>query len=69
VSRFLEYVPHWLAWPAGALSTLAALGASALLFHAATFAEVSSAVWGGVVFVGAAALWWVADVAAGNRPL
>lgn len=63
-----QYVPHWLAWPASALSTLGAIAGSGLVFHSAAFGEVTTAIWGGVAFAVAAVFWFVADVAAGNRP-
>jgi hypothetical protein len=67
MQRVLNSIPYWLAWPAGALSTLAALGGSALVLHAAAFGVVASAVWAAVAFMGAAAFWFVADVASTNR--
>ncbi len=64
-----EYLPPWLAWPLSALSTVAALAGAVLLFFAAALGEYAPAVWGGVVFVAAGALWYLADMAASNRPI
>ena len=57
------HIPLWMARPAAALSTLAALAGSTMLFLAAATGDYWWAVWGGVCFVGAALLWFVGDLA------
>jgi hypothetical protein len=69
MDRLTASVPARLARPMGVLATLVAVGASALFFHSAAFGEYHSAVWGTVAFLGAGLLWYVGDVAAGNRPI
>jgi Flp pilus assembly protein TadB len=69
LDRLGERVPHALAWPLSALSTVAAFAGSALFFHAAAFGRPWSAIWGGVLLVAAGVLWYVADIAAANRPV
>jgi hypothetical protein len=64
-----RYIPHWLAWPVGALSTLGALAGSGLMFYSAAYGEYVPAIWAVAVFVGSGLLWYVSDMAAGNRPL
>ena len=64
-----EKVPHALAWPLSALSTITAFAGAALFFHAAAFGQPSSAIWGGALLVGAGVLWYLADFAASNRPV
>jgi len=64
-----RFVPHWLAWPTSALSTLGALGGAVLFFLSAVFADYELAIWGAGAFTGAAVLWFVGDMAASNRPL
>lgn len=67
MTRFVEHLPAWLAWPASALSTLAALAGSGLMLHAAAFGSVPSALWAGLAFVVAGASWFLADLATTNR--
>lgn len=69
IQRLASLVPHWLAWPLSALSTIGALGGAALVFFAAVYGEYVTAAWGGVAFVVSAGLWYLADFAAGNRPV
>ena len=66
-----QYIPHWLAWPVSLLSTLAALGGADLVFHGAAFGDGATApfVWAAVVFLVAAVLWHLADMASSNRPV
>jgi hypothetical protein len=67
--RIADYIPYWLAWPFGMLSTLAALGGVGLIFWSAAFGEYVPAIYGAVVFAAAAILWHIADMAAHNRPI
>jgi hypothetical protein len=67
VTRLTEWIPSWAAWPASALSTLAAVAGSGLVLHAAAFGSVRSAAWAALAFVAAALLWFVADVATAGR--
>lgn len=69
IQRVVELIPPSLAWPLSALSSLAALGASALVFHAAAFGQPTSAIWGGIVFAVAGGLWYLSDLAGANRPM
>jgi hypothetical protein len=71
MNRIARYIPHWLAWPVNLLSTLTALGGAALIFYGAAFADgdLKPFIWGGIVFVIAAVLWHIADMAAANRPV
>lgn len=69
LERLTEKVPPGLAWPLSALSTIAAFAGSALFFHAAAFGRPASAIWGGALLVAAGLLWYVADIAASNRPV
>ena len=64
-----RFVPWWIAWPVSLASTVAAIGAAALMFHAAAFAEYNSAIWSAVVFATSGLLWYIADMAASNRPV
>jgi len=64
-----EYIPHWLAWPVSLLSTLAALTGCGLIFWAAAYGEYPPAIWAAAAFAGAAVFWYLADMAATNRPL
>jgi protein-S-isoprenylcysteine O-methyltransferase Ste14 len=59
-----QHIPLWMARPAAALSTVAALAGSAGLFLAAATGDYWWAVWSGVCFVGAALLWFLGDLAA-----
>jgi hypothetical protein len=68
MNTIARFIPHWLAWPMSALSTLGALGGAVLFFFSAVFADYQLAIWGAIVFTGAAALWFVGDMAASNRP-
>jgi hypothetical protein len=70
MEQITRYLPHWLAWPVSLISTLAALTGAGLAFYGAAFGDgaLSPFVWGGVAFAGAALLWYVADIAASNRP-
>jgi hypothetical protein len=63
-----QHIPPWIARPAAALSTLAALAGSAMLLLAAATGDYRWAVWGGVCFVGAALLWFVGDLATTSGP-
>lgn len=67
MTRLIENLPAWIAWPASLLSTLGALAGSALMLHAAAFGSVASAAWAGLAFSCAAALWFLADLATTNR--
>ena len=69
MDRLATSVPAWLARPMGAAATLVAVGASALFFHSAAFGEYHSAIWGMVAFLAAGLLWYVGDIADGNRPI
>jgi hypothetical protein len=69
MQTMIQRIPHWLAWPMSALSTLAAIGGAALFFFSAVYADYGHAVWGGVLFASAALAWYVGDMAAANRPL
>jgi multisubunit Na+/H+ antiporter MnhE subunit len=64
-----RYIPHWLAWPVSLLSTVVALTGCGLIFWAAADGEYTPAVWAAGAFVGAGVLWYLADMAASNRPL
>ena len=64
-----DYVPHWLAWPVSLLSALSALTGSAMIFAAAALGEYGWAVWAAITFAAAGALWYLADIAATNRPM
>lgn len=68
MQSLVRLIPHWLAWPMSALATLAAGTGAVLFFFSAVFGESQTAVWGGVVFVAAAVLWYLGDMAASNRP-
>jgi len=68
MNALARFVPHWLAWPMSALSTLGALGGAVLFFLSAVFADYELAIWGAAAFVGAAVVWFLGDMAASNRP-
>ena len=70
MQRITEYVPHWLAWPVNLLSTAAAAAGAGLVFYGAGFGdgELDPFLWGGICFVAAGVLWWVADLASSNQP-
>jgi hypothetical protein len=57
-------IPEWMARPAVVLAALAALAGTAAMFWAAVTGDYWWAVWGGVAFVCAAALWYLGDLAA-----
>ena len=65
--RLAEMIPGWLAWPASAVSTLAAAGAAALMFLAAMNGDWTPVYWAGALFVVASVLWHLADMAGANR--
>jgi hypothetical protein len=67
VTRITERLPSWLAWPASALSTLAAVAGSGFVLHAAAFGSVWSAAWAAAAFATAAVLWFLADLATAGR--
>mgnify|MGYP001817636393 CR=1 FL=1 len=68
MDRLVASLPARLARPMNVLDTLVAIGGAALFFHSASFGEYHSAIWGAVAFLGAGLLWYVGDMAAGNRP-
>jgi multisubunit Na+/H+ antiporter MnhE subunit len=55
-------IPHWLAWPILALSTLIATAGALLVFYAAANGEYTPAVLAVGVYVVAAILWYLADI-------
>ncbi len=66
--RVVRFIPHGLAWPLSALSTLAGFAGAALVFAAAALGSIMAAVWAGVAFAAAAVLWHLSDYAEANRP-
>jgi hypothetical protein len=70
MERTIQYLPHWLVWPVNLLSIVSALTGAGLVFYGAGFGDGSLAafVWGGIAFVIAALLWWVADLASSHPP-
>ena len=66
--RITALVPHQLAWPMSALSTIAAFGGALLVFIAAALGSITAGVWGGAAFLVAAITWHLADFAQSNRP-
>jgi hypothetical protein len=50
------------------LSFGAAITGSVFFFLTAALAEWSRALWGGIAFAAAAVAWYLADMAAANRP-
>lgn len=65
--RIARLIPHGLAWPLSALSTLAGFTGAALVFAAAALGSITAAIWAGVAFVAAALLWHLSDYAQANR--
>ena len=65
----VERLPSWVAGPAGALSIIAGISGSALVFWAVVYGSYLAAVLGGVVFLVAALLWYAADLAGSEHPL
>lgn len=63
-----QRIPSWVARPAAALSTLAALAGSAMILLAASTGDYWWAIWGGACFAGAALLWYLGDLAATIGP-
>jgi hypothetical protein len=61
-------IPHWLALPILALSTLTAAAGALLMLYAAANGEYTPALLSVAVFAGAALLWYAADVAGHQRP-
>ena len=55
-------IPPWLAWPILAISTLTATAGALLMFYAAVNGEYAPAALAVGVFVGAAILWYLADI-------
>lgn len=70
MEQIVRLIPHWLAWPLNAASTLAGLTGAGLVFYGAAFGDGSLTpyVWGAVAFTVAAVLWFVADLASSNHP-
>ena len=70
MERIISFIPHWLAWPVGLLSTGAALAGAGFVFYGAAFTDggIEAFVWGGGAFAVAAVLWWLSELASGNRP-
>ena len=58
-----DHIPQWAARPATVLAAVVALAGAGLVFWAATTGNYWWAIWGGVCFAGAAALWYVGDLA------
>jgi len=62
------HIPPWMARPATVLSTLAALAGAAFILLAAATGNYWWAIWGGACFLGAAAFWYVGDLAGTSGP-
>ncbi len=67
--RLATFIPHWLAWPMSAISTLAAFAGAGLVFASAALGSLDAARWSGGAFLVAAVTWHIADLAQANRPI
>lgn len=64
--RIAALLPHSLAWPMSALSTVTGVAGSGLILWAAATGSIAAAIWSGVCFVLAAVAWHLAEFAAAD---
>ena len=63
-----ERLPRWIAGPASALSIVAAVAGSALVFWAVVYGSYLAAMLSGVAFLCAGLLWYAADLSGTDHP-
>lgn len=61
--RIAALVPHRLAWPLSAASTVSGFAGAGLILWAASTGSIAAAIWSGICFVLSAVLWHLAEYA------